>query len=99
MFFLMYRLSYLTVLKLILRQREKSSKFKSSKYGDQSAGVQNSADSSRAVLVVWTGANLPNGVFFARISPPNPGDQMPTQQRLVDARIDTSASENRLAAA
>jgi hypothetical protein len=41
--------------------------------------------------------NLLKGVFFARINPLDPGDQMPSQKRLVDAGVDTFAGENWLA--
>jgi hypothetical protein len=46
-----------------------------------------------------TALNLPNAIFFARMSPMDPGDQMPSQKHLVDARVDTSASENQQATA
>ncbi len=43
--------------------------------------------------------NLPKGVFFARINPLDPGDQMPYQKHLVDAGVSMFASENQLATA
>jgi hypothetical protein len=41
------------------------------------------------VLVVQVGADLPKGIYFTRINPLDPGDEMLSQKRLVDASIDT----------
>jgi hypothetical protein len=39
--------------------------------------------------------NLPKGVFFIRLRPSGPWDQMLSQKFLVDVGIDTFASKNR----
>jgi hypothetical protein len=38
--------------------------------------------------------NPPKGVFFTRINPLDPGDQMLSRKQLVDAGIETFAREN-----
>jgi hypothetical protein len=83
-----------------LCQIEKSSKFKSGKYGGQSAGVQNSASNRLVVLGVWNGTlNLPKFVFSRRIRPLDPEDHMLFQKLLVDVGIDMFDDENRPSAA
>ncbi len=54
------------------RQIEKSSKFKSGKYGGQSVGVQNSTNSCWEVLTVWTSAKSAEWGIFCREKSPGP---------------------------
>jgi hypothetical protein len=49
------------------------------------------------VLPVQAGAESAKGVFFARMIPLDPRYQMLSQKHLVDASVDTFASENWLA--
>jgi hypothetical protein len=62
-----------------------SSKINSGEYSDQSA--------EKLAL------KLPKGVFFARINPLDPGDQIPSQKHLVVACGNMFAGENWLATA
>ncbi len=77
-----------------MHEIEKSSKFKSTDYGSQSAENRNSA-----TAVVWfkrcrPALNPPKGVSFARINPLDPVDQMLSQKRLTDIGVNTFAGEN-----
>ncbi len=68
---------------------EKSSIFKSGKYGGQSVRVQNPAKNYWVVLAVWAGAkSARRQVFSIRINPMDPGCHMLSQKLLVDVGND-----------
>ncbi len=78
---------------------EKSREFKSGEYGSQSAENWNSAKSRWVVLAAQAGAESTKSIFFAKINPLDPQDQMPSQKRLVDAGVIMFTSKNWLAMA
>ncbi len=75
--------------------------FKSDKYDGQSAGVQNSAKSSWAVLVVWAGAESAKRHIFHQdmSSRPRGPHGVSKAKHLVGVAVNTFASKNRLSEA
>jgi hypothetical protein len=51
------------------------------------------------VLAAQAGAESTKSIFFAKINPLDPQDQMPSQKRLVDAGVIMFTSKNWLAMA